>query len=196
MAFAALYAVFNDGSVEFGISLSTAYVSLALLAVTFALGPVYYLTSRRSPASTYLRRDVAIWGGVFAIVHVVFGLQVHLKGRMWAYFLFEDCSPCRIPVRYDAFGIANYTGAAAAIIVLVLLVISNDVSIRKLGQERWSAIQKWGRACAVLTVIHTFIYEVLEKRPVLALVGVWSVIGAVAALLAWRWFARRSARGA
>jgi sulfoxide reductase heme-binding subunit YedZ len=194
-AFALLYAILNDGRVEFGISLSTGYVALALLAVTFALGPIYYLTTRRAPASTYLRRDVAIWGGLFSIAHVVFGLQVHLKGKMWAYFLFEDCGGCRIPIRYDAFGIANYTGAAAALIVLVLLAISNDLSIRKLGLERWSAIQHWGRACAVLTVIHSLIYEVLEKRTVPALIGVWSTVAVVAVLFAWRWFERRRATG-
>jgi sulfoxide reductase heme-binding subunit YedZ len=195
-AAALLFVVLGAGAVEFKISLSTAYVSLALLAVTFALGPIYYLTTRRSPASTYLRRDISIWGGAFAIIHVVFGLQVHFAGRMWPYFIFENWRDRSIPVRYDLMGIANYSGAIAALIVLVLLAISNDLSIRKLGLERWRDIQRWGRVFALLTLAHSLVYEVLEKRAAPWVVAVWLIVVAVAGLYVVRAYGQTRAKQA
>lgn len=188
-----LYVALGKETAEFKLSLATAYVALALLAVTFALGSIYYLTTRRTPASTYLRRDVSIWGGVFAIAHVVAGLQVHFKERMWAYFVFENWRDRWMPVRYDAFGIANYAGAVAAIVVLVLLAISNDISIRRLGLERWRGIQRWGRVFAVLTLVHTLIYQVLEKRAAPLVIPVWTTVAIVIALYLLRAYVRRRA---
>ena len=78
------------------------------------------------------------------------------------------------------FGFANYTGAIATIIFLILLLISNDLSLRKLGTERWKSFQRWSYVAAGSTVIHGAAYQFVEKRQVgwiLLLIG-----SAVAAL--------------
>lgn len=171
-------------------TLATGYVSFGLLAVTFSLGPYYYLTARRSPASTYLRRDVSVWASIYAALHVIVGLQAHLKGRMWAYFIFENWRSQAIPFRYDLFGAANYTGAASAAIMAVLLAISNDASMRRLGIDRWRDIQHWGRPCALLLLAHTAAYQLIEHRTAAVLVPVWGVAFAVLALYGLRARAR------
>lgn len=188
-----IYVGFGGRGFDLQMTLATGYVSFALLAITFSLGPYYYLTARRSPASTYLRRDVSVWASIYAGVHVVVGLQAHLKGRMWAYFIYENWRTRMVPIRHDLFGAANYTGAAATLIMAVLLAISNDASLRRLGIERWRGIQQWGRPFALLMLAHTAAYQLIEHRSAPVVIPVWGISAAVLALYVLRENARRAA---
>jgi sulfoxide reductase heme-binding subunit YedZ len=143
-------------------SLGTGYAALALIAVTLILGPALRRTRGRSPLSFDLRRDVGVWAGGLALVHVVFGLQAHMSGRIWLYFVPESFP--EPPVRLDLFGFANDTGLAATVVVAVLLAISSDAALRALGPERWKWWQRWNYAGFALTVIHAAAYQVVEKR--------------------------------
>lgn len=145
------------------VSMATAYVGLALLAWTLFTGPLNVLRQRRNPVSTDLRRDVGIWAGILSVVHVVVGLQVHMGGNIWKYFFFGP-EPHLRDVRYDPFGLANYTGLVATIVLLLLLGLSNDVSLRRLGRRRWKALQRLNYAVFTLIVAHGAVYQVLEKR--------------------------------
>ena len=81
------WAIDSDRS-RFLFSMSTAYVALGLLGLSAVIGPIKLLMSQRSlPVSIYLRRDIGIWAGIVAIVHVFFGLQGHVGGKFWYYFL-------------------------------------------------------------------------------------------------------------
>jgi DMSO/TMAO reductase YedYZ heme-binding membrane subunit len=80
---------------------------------------------------------------------------------MWMYFL-ESLRP--VHLQLSLFGLANYLGAVAALLFLVLLVISNDFSFRRLGRARWKSIQRWSYIAAGLTALHGFAYQVVEKR--------------------------------
>src|SRR5215471_3115707 len=62
-------------------SMASAYASLVMFAATLVIGPLNVLRGRPNPVSSYLRRDIGIWAGLLALVHVVVGLQVHLRGR-------------------------------------------------------------------------------------------------------------------
>ena len=53
----------------------------------------------------------------------------------------------------DLFGFSNDVGLLAAIIVLVLLLLSNDVALRLLKGKRWKRIQQWAYPLIVLTII-------------------------------------------
>jgi sulfoxide reductase heme-binding subunit YedZ len=97
-------------------------------------------------------------------LHVVFGLQVHLPGRPWVYFVWGSEQPHAIPVRYDSFGFANWGGLAAAMVLLVLLAISNDASLRRLGTERWKRWQRWNYAAFGVIAAHGVIYQIAESR--------------------------------
>lgn len=141
------------------LSLSTAYVALAYLAACLSLGPWRVLGRRPNPVSFDLRRDVGIWAGILALAHTGIGLTVHLRGRMWMYFLSRLDPP-----RWQAstFGFANYAGAAAALVLVALLAISNDWSLRALGWRRWKSWQRWSYAALGLTLIHAVAYEQVE----------------------------------
>lgn len=144
-------------------SMGTAYASLGFLVWSLLLGPWNVLRRRANPVSSDLRRDVSIWAGVLALVHTAVGLTVHLRGRMWMYF-FKRLHPLHI--QNNAFGAANYAGLAAALLFVMLLAISNDVSLRGMGTARWKRWQRWAYAAAVLTVAHGLIFQQVEARHV------------------------------
>lgn len=142
-------------------SMATAYAGLAFLATSLALGPWNVLTRRANPVSFDLRRDVGIWTGVLAILHTAIGLTVHLRGRMWMYFL-KQLDPPKLQT--SRFGFANFVGLGAALLFLMLLAISNDVSVRSMGTRRWKSLQRWSYIVVVLTVAHGIAYQLIEKR--------------------------------
>ena len=145
----------------FRLSMATGYASVALIAWAMLIGPVRVWRGRSAPVSTDLRRDVGIWGAALGVAHVVAGLQVHL-GDPLKYFLYRDDAHA-VPLRYDLFGFANWTGLAATLVLLVLLAISNDLSLRALGSRRWKTWQRSTYWAAVLVVAHGLAYLWIEE---------------------------------
>lgn len=158
-----LYSTARSDSWAFRLSLATGYVGLALLGATLVTGALNVLRDLRNPVSTDLRRDLGIWCGLISLGHVVIGLQVHL-GNMLLYFFHEAGEAKRLVPRFDLFGFANYTGLIAALVVVLLLALSNDASLRSLGRKRWKFWQRWNYAVMGLVVLHSIAYQILERR--------------------------------
>jgi methionine sulfoxide reductase heme-binding subunit len=179
----------------FRLSIATAYIGLLLLSATLLVGPVRVLRGRSSPiASNDLRRDIGIWAGIMSLSHVAIGLQVHL-GSMLLYF-FRQIGPDKLlTVRLDFFGLANYVGLIATLVVALLLSLSNDCSLRRLGAHHWKSLQRWNYLCFVLIALHGAIYQVIEKRklPYPIVLGATLVVVAV---LQWSAFRNRQLRRA
>jgi methionine sulfoxide reductase heme-binding subunit len=175
------------------LSIATAYVALALLALTLLIGPWRVLRRRPLPLSSDLRRDTGIWTAIVSLVHVVVGLQVHLGGRIAHYFLEASGSGSGTGApRTDDFGFANHTGLAATLVVILLLALSNDRSLRWFGPRRWKALHRSAYALFALVVAHALLYQDVEDRaePVVWLFGL-AVTAVVALQLAGA--ARRAA---
>lgn len=171
-------------------SMATGYVGLVLLGATLLPGPLAALSGRRYPTSTDLRRDIGIWAGVLTLVHFVAGWNVHMKHR-WEYFL-RAREGGGVTVRLDLFGFANYIGLAAVLLVILLLVLSNDRSLRALGASRWKRLQQWNPPMFALVVVHTAAYQVIEKRT-----AIWVLFAALTtAAVAWARLRGRRARQA
>ena len=168
----------DSASLAYRWSMATAYVSMGWLVVTLMIGPFNVWRGRRNPFSTDLRRDVAIWAGLIALLHTGVGLQVHM-GSMLKYFFRALDGPDAWKLRGDLFGFANYTGMVAALLVLFLLAISNDWSVRLLRGSRWKSLQRLTYVMVLLTIFHGIAYQVLEKR---AVAFVWA-LGLLLAIL-------------
>ncbi|MEO6829532.1 MAG: hypothetical protein ABI164_06945 [Acidobacteriaceae bacterium] len=146
-------------------SFATGYVALALLALTLWMGPWNLLRGRRTPISQDLRRDVGIWTGITGLAHTAIGLNVHLRGRPWLYFLYRQSEgPHWIPLRHDLFGFANYTGLAGSVLLLVLFATSNDYALRALTTPRWKQLQRWNYVLFAMVILHTAAYQKIEKK--------------------------------
>lgn len=166
-----LYLFYNErGSRFFYVSLTTAYLSLLLLAVTLTIGAVNVLREKQNPISIDLRRDIGIWCGVFSLIHVLSGFNVHLKS--WLDYFIGDNGK----LRADFFGFANYIGIGAAGVLLILLATSNDFSIRKLGRKSWKRVQYGNYLFALLVILHGIFYQVIENRSLLFVFAFGTII--------------------
>ena len=164
-------------------SIATAYPALFLTAVAVFLGPWNVLRGRANPVSFDLRRDIGIWAGIMSLLHTAVGLNVHLRGRMWLYFVDQHHR-----LRNDWFGFGNDTGLTAALLFLLLLAISNDLALRRLGTRRWKSLQRWTYAAMILTILHAIAYQHVEERQGAYEVVLAGTILAIAAfqLAGWR----------
>jgi sulfoxide reductase heme-binding subunit YedZ len=151
----------SPGEFRHRLSMGTAYAGLAFIGGSLWLGPWNVIRRRPNPVSFDLRRDVGIWAAILAILHTAVGLTVHLRGRMWMYFV-KGFHPLRL--QSNQFGWANYLGLIAGLLFAMLLVISNDVSLRGLGTRRWKQLQRWAYLAAALTVAHGVLFQMVEKR--------------------------------
>jgi sulfoxide reductase heme-binding subunit YedZ len=160
------------------LSFGTAYVALVLLAISLSLGPLNLLRSRPNPVHSALRRDAGICAGVAALLHTVLGLQVHMGGVISRYFI--PASP--LTRSGLMFAATNYAGLLSAVILLVLVVISNDIGIRRLGLDRWKRIQRLAYVAAAAAVVHGLVYQSLEKRSIIGFIVVFLIATEVMAL--------------
>jgi sulfoxide reductase heme-binding subunit YedZ len=144
-------------------SMATAYTSVVLLGITLIIGPINILKRRNNPTSSDLRRDFGIWSAFVGIAHVIVGIQVHM-GNIWLYFFKSVKDNDAFKLRSDLFGAANYTGLGAALILVVLLLLSNDISLQVLKPVKWKRLQQLSYLLFALTLAHGIMYQVIEKR--------------------------------
>lgn len=171
------------------LSFATAWPALALLAATLIIGPWRTLQGKAPILSQDLRRDIGIWGGALGVVHAVIGNCEHLRGRPWLYYVYEKMDEHLVPLRHDIFGLSNFTGLFAALILLLLLATSNDASLRKYGGAGWKSLQRWNYACFGLTALHTFGYLIgiqSLKWSWIATAGFCVLLTAALQYLGWR----------
>lgn len=139
---------------------ATGYVAMVLLALTLLIGPANLLLHKRNPVSSYLRRDVGMWTAIFSVVHVIFGLQLHSGGqlsRLLNYFVVDGS------LLTNTFGLGNWTGLVALVIVVGLLALSSDFALRKLKARAWKNLQRLNYALFALVIAHAFFYGALLR---------------------------------
>ncbi len=139
------------------ITYTSGYLSIFLLAVSLLLGPLNLMLKLKNPISTYIRRDIGIFGGILGVVHSVVGLFMHFTGRPWLYFVEEVGES--FAIRFGNFGLANYTGLFGALILVLLLIISNDYFLGKLKAVKWKNLQRSTYPMFVLVIAHSVFYR-------------------------------------
>jgi methionine sulfoxide reductase heme-binding subunit len=140
---------------------ATAYIALGLLAITLLMGPLNLLFARRNPVSTYLRRDLGLSCMFLSVAHVVFGFLVNHGGNVLGYFFADKGKGGLLGT---SFGIGNYTGLAATLIVVGLAVISSNAALRKLRSRGWKRVQRLNYALFALVFVHALGYGVLWRK--------------------------------
>jgi hypothetical protein len=107
------------------------------------------------------------------------------------------CPPARAPVALlrgrpcpsapRSLRIRHYTGLIAALLFLLLLAISNDVSLRRFGPQKWKSLQRWTYLAVTLTVLHGVAYQHIEKRETAYAAVLWSATGVMATFQVAGW---------
>jgi sulfoxide reductase heme-binding subunit YedZ len=141
------------------LTVATGYVATALLALTLLVGPANLLLRKRNPVSSYLRRDLGTWTVILSVVHVVVGFQVRGDGAFrFLDFFVADGRPL-----LNSFGLGNWTGLAALVLVAGLLAISTNRSMSELKAERWKSLQRLNYTVFALVVLHAVFYGALTQ---------------------------------
>jgi methionine sulfoxide reductase heme-binding subunit len=153
-----LYVPYADLNYVF--TLAFGYLSLVLTILTLCIGTIFLLRNRRNPVNLNIRRDIGIWAGITGILHVVFAFTLHFNGEILLYFI----EPETLAIRGDRFGISNILGALATIILTLLLVTSNDYSLKKLKGKSWKTLQRLNYFLGFLVVLHTLLYQQMSRR--------------------------------
>jgi sulfoxide reductase heme-binding subunit YedZ len=154
------------------LTLGLAYVSLVQIVITLTVGPLMLFRQRRNPVNIMLRRDTGIWAGITGLLHVFFGLQLHLGGDVMAFFFHSDGTPL-----WNLFGQANYLGLAATLVLMLLTMLSNDLWLRKLKGKRWKWLQRANYVLAPLVFLHALWYQDVAQRHSAVRAVVWALIG-------------------
>jgi methionine sulfoxide reductase heme-binding subunit len=167
-------------------TVASGYVATGLLALTLLVGPANLLLRRRHPVSSYLARDVGMWAAAFSAVHVIYGTEVHASITDPIAMFVRGGSPLT-----NSFGIANWTGLAATVIVVGLLAISSDLALRKLKARTWKNLQRLNYALFALVILHAFFYGALLRTEspftlLLILSGAAVFVGQAAGVWLWR----------
>jgi methionine sulfoxide reductase heme-binding subunit len=175
----------------------TGDVALLLLAVTLLIGPANLMLRRRNPTNNYLRRDVGTWTATWSAIHVVVSFQGHGSG-VWGFvdYLVVDGRPLT-----NNLGMGNWTGLAATVLVVLLLVVSTDRTLRELKSSRWKDLQRLNYTLFALVVIHALFYGVLGRPTspftrILIATVIAVVTGQAAGIWLWRKQDRHSAQSA
>lgn len=154
-------ALLTPPSLTVRLTIASAYLALVLLVATLLVSPLTMLWGRRTSPSSDLRRDLGIWAGAVSLAHVGLGL--------WARFGEGAYDINGLAGSLIVFG-ATLFGVAAAELVVVLLALSNDTMLRRLGLPRWKKLQRLARWLPALVSAHGAFWLVLAGRD-LALVA-------------------------
>lgn len=191
-------------SIEWRASMSFAYTAILFLSVTLMIGPYYILSGRPSPANSMLRRDIAIWAGIWAIAHAGIASFIHVDGLLfWRSFLYRAPTLADpFPIKLNRIGQANYIGLAQLGIIILLLILSNNIALRRLGTKRWKTMQRLAYVAMAFILLHAFVYHRIELRlwsfrwPVYALFALVFIVQAAGFVYYRRRRKRRLARDA
>lgn len=144
---------------EYVYTIGFGYLSILLVGVTLIIGPLNLIRKRINPVNIDLRRDTGIWTGITGCLHVVFALLLHHRGNVLAFFF----NP-RGRLLLSPAGTSNWIGLAATVILVVLMLLSNQLSLRWLKGKRWKQIQRLNYVLAALVFVHTLLYQRVGGR--------------------------------
>lgn len=165
-------------------SIGAAYTAIFFFAATFLVTPWYKLRGRSIPVSIYLRRDLGIWTALYALTHFYVGLNVYENYTIADYFFSSTGG-----IRLDSFGIANYLGLFVGLVLLVLICLSNNMSIRLVGVLKWKKVQQSAYVAFAMAGAHGILYQLYEQRERIFIVVLLCVF--VAICLTQIWLRRR-----
>lgn len=139
------------------------YLSLFLVGVTLLIGPLHLLYARRNPVNIDLRRDVGIWAAITGCLHVL----LVVRGNIWdgeALFYFLRQGSNGYTPLLTIYGLSNDAGLFATLLLLLLLALSNTLSLRLLKGKRWKLLQRLTYLLIILSIAHTVGYQYLNLR--------------------------------
>ncbi len=157
-----LYAPYAD--LTYDLTYGCGYATVILIGYSLAIGPYKLLYQRKNPVNLDLRRDVGIWAGITGCIHVVCAILMTTRENIIFLFLRPIPEGIGYNLLLTPAGISNNIGLVATVVLILLLVLSNDYALTKLKGKRWKFLQRFNYGLAILAFIHTVLYQWLDNR--------------------------------
>lgn len=158
------------------LSLASAYICLLLMAVALSLGPLRVLRSNPLALNIYWRRDIGIWSGLAGLVHLLVATELSMNQSYMAVYVNLSTRGLSDVMRMDLFSWGSVVGFLVGILVLLLLVLSNNKIMNLLGATWWKRLQRIAYPAFMLTVLHGFAFQALEARSIFLVVTLFAVL--------------------
>lgn len=173
---------------------ATADASLVLLAMTLAIGPAARLIPSARKFLPF-RREFGVYSVLWAVVHTVIILSGWVEwdmARLMGWTFHPRLG--RYVMNQHGFGLANLIGVLALAYGLILMITSNDKSVRLLSGPTWKFLQRGAYVLWILVAVHTsyflFMHFVHFHRPLPAPNMLrWPFVVLVLAIFGLRWAA-------
>lgn len=148
------------------LSFATAWLCLLFFAGALLVGPLHVMRTGRLPGNHLLRRDLGIWCVATGMVHFFLAFKVSMNPEYMALYV-RGAQPWpaeelrRLMYRWAVLG-----SLVIAALFVMLLALSNNLSIRWLGPRWWKRLQRASYPAFVLTVGHSIAFQILEARTI------------------------------
>ena len=152
------------------------------------------MRNRPNPPHNPLRRAFGVTSAIYALVHLVFGVNIHWHGWAiyWQFIKLYPDAPIPIGLRLDIFGVANNIGLLQAGLFIVLVVLSTNWAMRRFKINRWKQLQRLTYIVVLLIFIHGILYQIIEERQLIvrlffiAIMVFVVVMQAIGIMIRWR----------
>lgn len=146
------------------VSIVTAYLCLGLLCAGLAIGPARAFRTGRPSVNLYLRRDIGIWAALTGLAHLVIATALSMTPGYMETFVDNAGVPPSQVIRMELFTWSTIAGLVVGVLLLVLLGLSNDKSLRWVGPRWWKRLHRLSYLAFALTAAHGIAFQALESR--------------------------------
>jgi len=145
-------------------SLLTAWLCFGLLVATLGFGPWHALRTGQPLVNNLLRRDLGIWAALAGLAHLGLATREVMQPAYFSRYI-TGTPTAPMPAWADWLGTGSIVGGyAVGLVFLVLLGLSNNLSLRRLGTDRWKRLQGIATVAFALTAAHGAIFQLIEGR--------------------------------
>jgi sulfoxide reductase heme-binding subunit YedZ len=136
-------------------------LSLFLLVIVILMGPLVRFVPSIQKIMIW-RRSLGVWSGILAITHTIIILDGWVEWNLSRlFFIFTPFG--KEWILHPGFALANAIGIIALLYYVILMITSNNVSIKILGNSAWNFLQKKTGTLYTLVLLHTFYFLFLHK---------------------------------
>ncbi len=149
------------------LSIVSAYLCLLLLGAALMIGPLHVFRKGRPLGHSYIRRDIGIWAALNGLLHFFLANVLAMNYEYLGIYVDNALVPPSPEIRSQLYSWGTILGYVIAVLFIVLVMLSNDWMVRKVGTKWWKRIQRLSYLGFLSTCAHAFAFQALESREAL-----------------------------
>jgi DMSO/TMAO reductase YedYZ heme-binding membrane subunit len=132
---------------------------------TLGFGPLHALRTGQPLINNLQRRDLGIWAALAGLVHLGLATREVMQPAYFSKYVTGTPTTPMPAAWTDWVSTGSIVGGyAVGLIFVVLLGLSNNLSLRRLGIGRWKKLQGIATVAFALTAAHGATFQLIEGR--------------------------------